>query len=178
MVDVERLVAVYGRVVMIVDGERISKREARRLVDFFDHECREMAGKFFEQCRTGKFGDAGRSEKFRAFWSEVGFRCGVDPVEAYVVSHYQNFAEDVRRELAGLLARPDVKEADKQTIHKALIIQQMLGASSQHTPVQLQKDSQQFAGDPVELREIGKTFGNHAEQSMIQRLMNTTATRH
>lgn len=163
---------------MMVDGERLSKSQVRQLIKFFDHECKEMAGKFFEQCRTGKFGDGGRSEKFRAFWSEVGFRCGVDPQEAYVVSHYQNFAEDVRRELAGLLARPDVKEADKETIHKALIVQEMLGLVSQHTPVQLQKDSQQFAGDSFEVKEIAKVYGNHAEPSMIQKLMNTTATRH
>lgn len=163
---------------LIVDGERLSKREVRKLVDYFDHECKEMAGAFFEQCRTGKFGDAGRSEKFRAFWSEVGFRCGVEPVEAYIVSHYQNFAEDVRRELAGLLARPDVKEADKETIHKALIVQEMLGMTSQHTPVQLQKDSQQFAGDAFETKDIAKVFGNRVEPSAIQRLMNSTATRH
>lgn len=164
---------------MIVDGERLSKSEVRRLVKFFDHECREMAGKFFEQCRTGAFGDAGRSEKFRAFWSEVGFRCGADPAECYVVSHYQNFAEDVRAALAGLLARPDVKEADKQTIHRALIVQQMLGMNSQHVPVQISRDSQQFAGDPFEVRETAKTFGNHVEPSMIQKLMNSAAaTRH
>ena len=163
---------------MIVDGERLAKSEVRKLIKFFDHECKEMAGAFFEQCRTGKFGDAGRSEKFRAFWSEVGFRCGADPVECYVASHYQNFAEDVRRELAGLLARPDVKEKDKEQIHKALCVQEILGANSDHTPVQIQKDSQQFAGDPFEVREIAKVYGNHAEPSMIDRLMSTTATRH
>lgn len=164
---------------MIVDGERLTKSEVRRLIKFFDHECKEMAGKFFEKCRSGSFGDAGRSAKFRTFWTEVGFRLGRDPQECYVASHYQNFAEDVRRELAGLLARPDVRETDKQTIHKALIIQEMLGMFSQHTPVQLQQDSQQFAGDPVETREIAKTFGNHAEPSQLAKLMASTApTRH
>lgn len=164
---------------MIVDGEKLSHSEVRRLIKFFDHECKEIAGQFFEKCRKGSFGDAGRSEKFSAFWSEVGFRCGLDPQECYVVSHYQNFAEDVRRELAGLLARPDVRETDKQTIHKALIIQEMLGLHSQHTPVQLQQDSQQFAGDPVETRDIAKTFGNHVEPSQLAKLMASTAsTRH
>jgi len=97
--------------------------------------------------RKGLLGDAGRSEKFRAFWSEVGFRCGADPQLCYVESHYQNFAEDVRRELAGLLAQPHVRDKDKEQIHKALCVQEILGANSQHTPVQLNKDSQQFAGD-------------------------------
>lgn len=161
---------------MIVDGERLSKSEVRRLIKFFDHECKEMAGQFFEQYRTGKFGDAGRSEKFRAFWAEVGFRCGAEPVECYVASHYQNFAEDVRRLLAGLLARPDVREKDKETIHKALCVQEILGAHSQHTPVQIQKDSQQFAGDSFEVKEIVKTYGKHAEPSQIARLMNSTAS--
>lgn len=163
---------------MIVDGERLTKSEVRRLVKFFDHECKEMAGAFFEQCRTGKFGDAGRSEKFRALWSEVGFRCGAEPVECYVASHYQNFAEDVRRLLAGCLARTDVTEKDKQQIHKALCVQEILGVHSQHTPVQIQKDSQQFAGDAFEVKEIVKTYGKHAEPSMIDRLMSTTSTLH
>lgn len=163
---------------MIVDGQRMTNSEVRKLIKFFDHECREMAGQFFEQCRTGKFGDAGRSEKFRAFWAEIGFRCGSEPVECYVASHYQNFAEDVRRHLAGLLARADVRETDKDTIHKALCVQDMLGANSDHTPVQINKDSQQFAGDPFEVKEIVKTYGAHAEPSMVNRLMNSTATRH
>jgi hypothetical protein len=163
---------------MIVDGERLTKSEVRKLIKFFDHECKEMAGAFFEQCRKGLLGDAGRSEKFRTFWQEVGFRCGADPQICYVESHYQNFAEDVRRELAGLLALPHVREKDKETIHKALIVQETLGMFSQNTPVQLHKDSQQFAGDRFEVKEIVKTYGKHAEPSMIDRLMSTTATKH
>lgn len=163
---------------MIVDGEHLTKSEVRKLVKFFDHECKEMAGEFFDKCRKGLFGDAGRSEKFRAFWSEIGFRCGCDPQLCYVESHYQNFAEDVRRELAGLLARPAVTEHDKQQIHKALIVQQMLGMNSQTTPLQLNKDSQQFAGDPFEVKQITTTYGHHPEPSTIDRLLSTTATRH
>lgn len=163
---------------MIVDGENLTNSEVRKLVKFFDHECKEMAGKFFEKCRKGLLGDAGRSEKFRAFWSEVGFRCGADPQLCYVESHYQNFAEDVRRELAGLLARPDVKEKDKEQIHKALVVQEILGMNSQHTPVQLHKDSQQFAGDGYEVKQIATTYGDHAEPSLIEKLLSTTATRH
>lgn len=163
---------------MIVDGERLTKSEVRKLVKFFDHECKEMAGEFFERCRKGLLGDAGRSEKFRAFWSEVGFRCGTDPQICYIESHYTNFAEDVRRELAGLLARPDVKERDKEQIHKALIVQEILGMTSQHTPVQLHRDSQQFAGDGHEVKKTALNFGNHVEQSAIDKLLNTTATRH
>src|ERR1700742_1314154 len=129
---------------MIVDGENITNSEVRRLIKFFNHECKEAAGQFFDMCRKGLLGDAGRSEKFREFWREVGFRCGKDPQLCYVESHYQNFAEDVRAGLAGLLARPDVPERDKARIHKALIVQEMLGMVSQHTPIQLQKDSQTF----------------------------------
>jgi len=163
---------------MIVDGERLTKSEVRKLIKFFDHECKEMAGQFFEQCRTGKFGDAGRSEKFRAFWSEIGFRCGAEPVECYVASHYQNFAEDVRRELAGLLARPDIAEKDKQIIHKALCVQEILAIDSQHAPVQIKKDSQQFVGDSFEVKQIAATYGNRPEPSLIAKLLSSTATRH
>lgn len=163
---------------MIVDGENLTNSEVRRLIKFFDHECKEMAGQFFEQCRKGLLGDAGRSEKFRAFWAEIGFRCGKDPQICYVESHYTNFAEDVRRELAGLLGRNDVKERDKEQIHKALVVQEILGMYSQHTPVQLHKDSQQFAGDAHEVRKTALDFGNHVEQSKIDELLGTTATRH
>lgn len=163
---------------MIVDGENLTNSEVRKLVKYFDHECKEAAGTFFEQCRKGLLGDAGRSEKFRAFWNEVGFRCGADPQLCYVESHYQNFAEDVRAALAGLLARPDVKEADKERIHKALVVQEILSLNSQHTPVQLGRDSQQFAGDRHEVRQIASTYGNHPEPSLINKLLNSTATRH
>ena len=165
---------------MIVDGERITKSEVRRLIKFFDHECKEAAGEFFDQCRKGAFGDPGRTEKFRAFWSEVGLRCGRDPQTCYVESHYQNFAEDVRRGLAGLLARPDVPEHDKQTIHRALIVQETLAINSQHTPIQIARDSQQFVGDAHEVKQIAITHGNHVEPAVMQQFLNTTAikTRH
>lgn len=163
---------------MLVDGEDLSASEVRKLVKFFDHECKEVAGDFFEKCRKGLLGDAGRSEKFRAFWSEVGFRCGKDPQLCYVETHYQNFAEDVRSALAGLLGRPDVREIDKERIHKALIVQEMLGMNSQNTPVQLRKDSQQFAGDGYEVKQIASTYGNNPEASLINKLLGSTATRH
>lgn len=163
---------------MIVDGENLTNSEVRKLVKFFNHECKEAAGEFFEQCRKGLLGDAGRSEKFRSFWSEIGFRCGADPQFCYVESHYQNFAEDVRRALAGLLARPDVPEKDKERIHKALIVQEILSLNSQHTPVQLSKDSQQFAGDRHEVKQIASIYGNQAEPSSVAKLLSTTATRH
>ncbi len=164
---------------MMVDGENLTNSEVRKLIKFFDHECREVAGDFFERCRKGLMGDAGRSEKFRAFWSEVGFRCGKDPQLCYVESHYQNFAEDVRRGLAGLLARPDVPERDKQQIHRALVVQEILGMHSQHVPVQLNKNSQQFAGDGHEVKQIAATYGNHPEPSLINKLLSTTApTKH
>lgn len=162
---------------ILVDGERLSKSAVRKLVAFFDHECKEVAGDFFDRCQKGLMADGGRSEKFRAFWREVGFRCGRDPQLCYVESHYQNFAEDVRRALAGLLARPDVPEKDKARIHQALIVQQMLGQLSQHTPVQIARDSQQFAGDRFEVKEIAKTYGKHAEPSALDRLLSTTAIR-
>lgn len=159
---------------MIVDGQKFSKSEVRKLVKSFNDECRNVAGDFFDRCRKGLLGDAGRSEKFRAFWTEIGFRCGQDPQICYVETHYLNFAEDVRRAWAGLLARSDVSDKDKETIHKALIVQEMLGLESQATPIQLNKDSQQFAGDPFEVRETAKNYGTHAEPSLINRLMNST----
>lgn len=163
---------------MIVDGERLSMHEVKRLIALFDRECKEAAAEFYDRCRKGLFGDAGRSEKFRAFWSEIGLRCGRDPQECYVASHYTNFAEDVRRALAGLLARADVADRDKQDIHRALIIQQMMGAQSQHVPTQVSRDSQQFAGDPFENREMAKTYGSHPEPSLVSKLMSTAATKH
>lgn len=163
---------------MIVDGENLTNSEVRKLVKFFNHECKEAAGEFFDMCRKGLLGDAGRSEKFRAFWTEVGFRCGKDPQLCYVETHYQNFAEDVRSGLAGLLSRSDVPEKDKETIHKALVVQEILALNSQNTPIQLRKDSQQFAGDRYEVKQIAATYGNKPESSSIDKLLSTTATRH
>lgn len=178
MVDEYRL-DEDGEYPMIVDGENLSNTEVWRLIKLFDHECEELAGRFYDQCRKGVYGDAGRSEKFRAFWTEVGLRCGKEPEICYVKSHYQNFAEDVRREWAGLLGRPDVNERDKQTMHKALIVQEMLGLQSQHVPVQINKDSQQFAGDGYENRQTAANYGNHVEPSVLRKLMNSTnLTRH
>lgn len=159
---------------MIVDGQNLTRQEVRRLVDMFNKDCKEYAGRFFDASRKGKLGDAGRSEKFRAFWSEVGFRCGRTPQECYVESHYQNFAEDVRTEYARLLALPHVKEADKYRMHQAIIVQQVLGMDSQNTPVQMGRDSQQFHGDSFEVKEIVKNYGTHAEPSLIDKLMNST----
>lgn len=160
---------------MIIDGERVSKREVRRLIKFFDDDCRNAAADFFDRCRKGLFGDPGRSEKFRTFWNEVGLRCGRDPQDCYVATHYSNFAEDVRKAWAGLLARPDVSAKHKQDIHHALIAQQMLGMISQHVPFQIARDSQLFAGDAYENRQLAAAHGNHAEPSMVDRLMRSTA---
>jgi hypothetical protein len=160
--------------IMIVDGEHLPRTEVRKLIKFFSDECREYAGQFYDRCQKGLMSDAGRSEKFRAFWREVGFRLGKDPQFCYVETHYQNFAEDVRSMLAGLLARPDVTEFDKARIHKALIVQQILGETSQHTPVQLQKDSQTFAGDWFEVKQTAKNFGNRPDETAIHRLMGST----
>jgi hypothetical protein len=161
---------------ILIDGEKLTKREVRKLVDIFTHECKEYAGKFFDLCRCSQIpgADAGRSEKFRAFWDQVGQICKTDPQVCYVESHYQNFAEDVRAMMAGMLARPDVTEFDKQRIHKALIVQQMLGECSQHTPVQLQKDSQAFAGDGYENKQTATNFGNTPDQSALAKLLGST----
>lgn len=180
MVDIIRLVARNREHEMIVDGENLTNSEVRKLIKFFDHECKEAAGEFFDKCRKGLLGDAGRSEKFRSFWTEVGFRCGKDPQLCYVESHYQNFAEDVRAALAALLhhGRADVSARDKEQIHKALCVQEILSINSQHTPVQLRKDSQQFAGDGYEVKQIASVYGNGPEKSLIDKLLGSTATRH
>jgi hypothetical protein len=159
---------------IMVDGEPLTKSEVRKLVTFFDDHCKQYAGIFYDQTSKGLLGDAGRSEKFRAFWVKIGAHLKADPQLCYVAKHYQNFAEDVRAMLAGLLARPDVSEFDKERIHKALIVQQMLGEASQHTPVQLQKDSQTFAGDRFENKQTAINFGNQPDQSAMQRLLGST----
>lgn len=160
---------------MIVDGERLSRAQVRRLVEMVNKDAKEIAGQFYDQCRRGLMGDAGRSEKFRAFWSEIGFRCGTDPQTCFVESQYEKFIEDVRSHYAHLLTQPHVAEADKQKMHQALIVQAMLGANSQRIPIQVTRDSQNFAGDRFENREIASVHGNHVEPSMVARLMNSTA---
>jgi len=160
---------------MIVDGEKVTESEVRRLIKLWNDECRKIAGEFFDKCRSGSFGDPGRSAKFRAFWDEVGFRCGRPAAECYAETHYLNFSEEVRRIYAELMARPDVRERDKRDMHRANIIQNMLGQFSQEIPFQIAKDSQLFWGDRYENKEISKTYGDHAEPSLVSKLLNSTA---
>lgn len=164
---------------MIVDGENLSNSQVRRLIEMVNKDAKEIAGQFFDQCRKGLLGDGGRAEKFRAFWTEIGFRCGRDPQDCYVESQYEHFIEDVREQYCNLLQRPDVKEADKRLMHQAIIVQTMLGIHSQRVPVQVKRDSQQFVGDRFETKQIAETYGAHAEPSLVDKLMaSSNLTRH
>lgn len=98
-------------------------------------------------------------------------RCGRDAQECYVAVSYQQFAEDIRRAWAGLLARSDVRERDKRDMHRALIIQQMVGQDSQHAPLQINRDSQAFAGDAFENKQTAINCGNQPEKPAVDHVL-------
>lgn len=155
---------------MVVDGERLSGREVRRLVEMFTKDCQEYAGQFFDQCR---------SVKFRKAWTEVGLRAGRDAQLCFVGAQWGHFAEHVRALYADMLTSPKVTEADKYRMHQALIVQAALGAQSQYTPVQLAPGTQQFEGEKYENKHIAEAFGSHAEPSLMAKLMSSsTLTKH
>src|ERR1700688_2067928 len=104
---------------MIVDGQTLTNREVRKLLEMFRKDCQEYAGQFYDQCR---------SVKFRKAWSEVGFREGRDPQLCFVDAQWSHFAEHVRTVYVGMLTSEKVSEEDKYRMHQALVVQATLGA--------------------------------------------------
>jgi hypothetical protein len=150
---------------MIVDGERLTKSEVRRLLDMVKKDAQEYAGQFYDKCR---------SVKFRRAWTEVGLRSGRDAQLCFVDAQWTHFVEHVRSLYADMLTWPQVAEQDKHKIHQALIVQAMLGAQSQNVPVQLAPGTQQFEGEKFENKHIAQTFGERAEPSLMNKLMTST----
>jgi hypothetical protein len=157
---------------MIVDGQRLSKREVRSLLDMVRKDAEEIAGQFYDQCR---------SKKFRLAWTEVGLRAGRDPQRCFAESKWQNFVEHVRTVYVELMTKDHVAEADKYRMHQANIVQAIFGIESQAAPVQLAPSTQQFVGDKYENRKTSENFGDYAEPHLVNKLMASTAiptTRH
>ena len=159
-----------GNLEMIVDGQKLSNSEVRKLIDMVRKDAQEYAGQFFDQCR---------SAKFRSAWTEVGLRSGRDPQLCFVDAQWTHFVEHVRSLYVQMLTSPKVTEDDKYRIHQALIVQATLGAQSQETPVQIAPGTQQFDGEKFENKQIASTFGEHVEPSLLAKLMQSTSfTRH
>lgn len=163
---------------MMVDGQDLSKAEVRRLLDMVRKDAQEIAGQFYDKCR---------SKKFRLAWTEVGLRAGRDPqrcfaegVPGVVQPQWPHFVEHVRTVYAEMLSAPNVAEADRYRMHQALIVQAIFGIESQAVPVQLAPNSQQFEGEKYENKQIAQNFGEYAEPAVMQKLMASTAmqTRH
>lgn len=155
---------------MIVDGEKLTRSEVRRLLDMVRKDAQEYAGQFYDQCR---------SAKFRSAWAEVGLRSGRDPQMCFVDAQWTHFVEHVRSLYAEMLTSPKISEPDKYRMHQALIVQAMLGAQSQQVPIQLAPGTQQFEGEKYENRKISEIHGAHAEPSLMAKLMSSVAaTKH
>jgi hypothetical protein len=155
---------------MIVDGQRLSNREVRKLLNMVRKDAEEYAGQFYDQCR---------SLKFRRAWTEVGLRAGRDPQLCFVEANAKHFVEHVRILYTEMLTSPKVAEEDKYRIHQALIVQATLGAQSQDIPIQLAPNTQQFVGEKYENNKIAEQFGERPSPSLINRLLSSTsATKH
>jgi hypothetical protein len=90
---------------------------------------------------------------------------------------HDHFAEHVRQLYTQMLTNPKVEEADKYRMHQALIVQATLGATSQHVPVQLAPNTQQFVGDKYENKQIAADYGERAEPKLVNRLLSSTAVK-
>lgn len=153
---------------MIVDGQKLSRTEVRRLLEMVQKDAQEYAGQFFDQCR---------SKKFRLAWTEVGLRAGRDPQMCFVDAQWGHFVEHVRMLYAEALTSERISEADKYRMHQALIVQAMLGQHSQNTPIQMAPGTQQFEGEKYENKQIAASFGDYAEPSLVRKLLSTTAVK-
>ncbi len=153
---------------MIVDGQDLSRSEVRRLLDMVRKDAEEIAGQFYDQCR---------SKKFRLAWTEVGLRAGRDPQRCFAEQRWNNFVDHVRTVYCELLTDPKVSEADKYRMHQAMIVQNIFGIESQAAPVQLAPKTQQFEGDKFENRQINANFGEYAEPKLVDKLLTSTAMR-
>lgn len=134
---------------ILVDGDLLSDDEVRKLIKLVNDVAYEMAGQF-HGCK--------RSRKFRKQWpNEYDF----------AEQNWKNFIEGARAFLADTLRKYQSgiikgKPTEADSIHKALILQAMIGEASQNqTPIQVSTGTQAFDGDSAENRKTDENFGTH-----------------
>lgn len=155
---------------VMVDGELLPDNELRNLLHMLDHDCKEMAGQFF---------DNGRSAKFRAVWNDVGAQLKRSPQDCFVDHAWKHFMVFVRAWYAQRLTDPAEPEYMKVRMHKALVIQGMMSAvaANAETPVQMQPDTEQFEGDKSENKHTDENFGVRVGPGSLKNIMLRTASR-
>lgn len=136
---------------IVLDGEVVTDKEAQSLRRMVAHDCKEFAGQFF---------DMDRSEKFRASWDAIGKTVRKSPQDCFVDHAWKHFIVHVRAWYAEKLKNPGIPEKEKDKLHKAMLLEAILGADQNaESPVQLAPNTQQFIGDKHENTHIADTYG-------------------
>ena len=137
-----------------IEGELVSDEEIIEILRMIDHDCKEMAGLFFEE---------DRSNKFRKTWKQVGELSRRSAQDCFVDHAWKHFVVHVRAWYAHRLSNPVIPEKEALRLHRALIIEYQRGlAKSAKDVLQLAPGTQQFEGDKQENRHISEEYGDDA----------------
>jgi len=127
---------------MIINGEKISGREQRQLLDMLRHDAEQVAGEFY---------DMERSDKFRLNWPNQ---------DQFVQSEWKNFVAAVRSIYTERLGDPMTPEADKEKMYKAIVLQHNMAQNKESdTRLQIMPNTQNFVGDRAENKKTIERFG-------------------
>lgn len=146
---------------MIINGEEVSDREIEQLVALVENDAKKVAGEFHNMKR---------SRKFRAMWpNEYDF----------AERNWKNFVVAVRAMYAQRLASPNTPSAEAATMHKALVIQAMAGASPEASDtIQATPNTETFEGDRAENIRTDESFGiGTGPGSLKDRMLRTAGRR-
>jgi hypothetical protein len=126
---------------IIVNGVRLTTKDAAKRVKVIYNLARECAGEFY---------DMERSEKFRTNWPDQ---------DEFVKSEWKSFVAQARLMLTKVLHGAEMTPENDE-IHQALVIEREISKGIESdSRLQIMKDSQQFVGDKFENRKILEKFG-------------------
>ena len=127
---------------IIVNGVRLTVKEAGKRIKVIYDLAKEIAGEFY---------DMNRSDKFRINWPDQ---------DEFAASEWKSFVESARILLTQMLTKQEVPTSDKDRIAQALIIETEIAQGMERDArLQIFKGSQQFFGDKYENKNILEKFG-------------------
>ena len=127
---------------IIVNGVRLTVKEASKRIKIIYDLAKEIAGEFYDMNRSGKF---------RINWPDQ---------DEFAKSEWKSFVESARILLTQQLAKQEVPTSEKDKIAQALIIETEIAQGMERDArLQILKGSQQFLGDKYENKSILEKFG-------------------
>jgi hypothetical protein len=134
-----------GKQYLVINGEEICTDEATELVRWLYNEAKQAAGEFHGQ---------DRSEKFRKNWPDE---------YVFADANWKSFVQEARKRCALRLGDPRTTPEEARRIHLALVIEAEVSKGKEIDPrLQIERNTQQFEGDPFENRKIVDQFGKQS----------------